>query len=274
MTADTKLIGVRSEILGIGFTRHYEVGEIRYLHFEPARGRGRSYRASHIAFDCGDRTASFGAGMSREEATPIVSLLMQRYGFPGLVRLSGVTISRPGLEGLGWLQERRGCQAGLVLLAACLALLAMRMSSYLREAHSAGWPSVEGVVVESRLAFRQGRRPPLYVYIPEVRYRYRVGNREFTGSKIDFHTQDLWHSKQYAERKLGQYPEGKVVNVAYDPSDHSFAILEAGIAGDSLILMYLDAGFLVLFAGGFVYLLLTMPAERPVQARSASLGSA
>lgn len=40
MTADTKMIGVRQEILGIGITQQYEVAEIRYLHFEPARGRG------------------------------------------------------------------------------------------------------------------------------------------------------------------------------------------------------------------------------------------
>jgi hypothetical protein len=272
MTAGTKMIGVRKEILGIGITQQYEVAEIRYLRFEPARDRGKSYRASHIAFDCGDRTESFGAGISREEAVPIVSLLTQRYNFPGPVRPSGVTISRPGLEGLVWFTTRRGYHAGLVLLALCLALFAVRMSEYLREAHSAQWPVVEGVVMESRLAFMQTRRAPLYM--PAVHYQYRVGNREFTGSQLDFHTQDRWHSRQYAERKLAQYPEGKVVSVSYDPGDPSFAVLEAGLVGDPLSLMYLDAGFLVLFAIGFIYLLVTIPAERPVQARSASLGGA
>jgi len=268
MTADTKMIGVRQEILGIGITQQYEVAEIRYLHFEPARGRGKSYRASHIAFDCGEQTASFGSGISREEATPIVSLLTQRYNFPGPARLSGVTVSRPGLEGLGWFTTRRGYQAGLVLLAVCLALLGVRMSDYLREAHSARWPVVEGVVVDSGLAFTPARRGPLYM--PSVRYQYRVGNREFTGSQLDFHTKDRWHSRQYAERKLGQYPAGKVVRVSYDPDDPSFAVLEAGIAGDPLFLMYLDTGFLVLFAIGFIYLLATMPADRPEPARHGS----
>jgi hypothetical protein len=272
MTAGTKMIGVRKEILGIGITQPYEIAEIRYLHFEPARGRGKSYRASHIAFEYGEQTASFGAGISREEATPIVSLLTQRYNFPGPARLSGVTISRPGLEGLVWFTTRRGYQAGLVLLALCLALLGVRMSDYLREAHSARWPVVEGVVMESRLAFTQTRRGPLYM--PAVHYQYRMGNRDFTGSRIDFHTQDRWHSRQYAERKLGQYPAGKVVRVSYDPGDPSFGVLEAGIAGDPLFLMYLDAGFLVLFAIGFIYLLATMPADRPEPARNSSAVSA
>ena len=268
MTAGTKMIGVRKEILGIGITRPYEVAEIRYLHFEPARGRGKSYRASHIAFEYGEQTAGFGAGISREEATPIVALLTQRYNFPGPARLSGVTISRPGLEGLVWFTTRRGYQAGLVLLALCLALLGVRMSDYLREAHSARWPTVEGVVVDSGLAFQPAKRGP--VYMPTVHYRYRVGNRDFTGSRLDFHTQDRWHSRQYAERKLAQYPEGKVVSVGYDPGDPSFAVLEAGITGDPLSLMYLDAGFLVLFAIGFIYLLVTMPAERPEPAQNSS----
>lgn len=268
MTAGTKMIGVRKEILGIGITQQYDVAEIHYFHFEPARGRGKSYRASHIEFDCGDRTAIFGAGISQEEAAPIVSLLAQRYGFPGPARLSGVTIRRPGLEGLGWFTTRRGYQAGLVLLAVCLGLLAVRMSGYLREAHSARWPVVEGVVVDSGLAFQPARRGP--VYMPSVHYRYRVGNRDFTGSRLDFHTQDIWHSRQFAERKLGQYPAGKGVSVSYDPSDPSFAVLEAGLTGDASSLIYLNAGFLALFAIGFIYLLVTMPAERPAPARSAS----
>lgn len=106
--------------------------------------------------------------------------------------------------------------------------------------------------------------------MPSVRYQYRVGNREFTGSQLDFHTKDRWHSRQYAERKLGQYPAGNVVRVSYDPGDPSFAVLEAGIAGDPLFLMYLDTGFLVLFAIGFIYLLATMPADRPEPARHCS----
>jgi len=270
MTAGAKMIAVRQQILGIGLTRQYDVAEIRYLRFEPARGRGKSYRASHIEFDCGEQTAIFGAGISREEAAPIISLLAQRYNFPGPVRLSGVTLSRPGLEGLVWFTTRRGYQAGLVLIALCLALFAVRMSEYLREAHSARWPAVKGVVVESRLAFQPGGRSTSYVYMPAVHYRYRVGNRDFTGSRLDFHTQDIWHSKKYAEQKLGQYPAGKVVRVSYDPVDPSFALLEAGLTGDASSLIYLNAVFLVLFAIGFIYLLVTMPAERPEPAPNSS----
>jgi hypothetical protein len=268
MTAGTKIIRVRKEILGIGITRQYEVAEIRYLRFEPARGRGKSYRASHISFDCGKQTASFGAGISREEATPIVSLLAQRYNFPGPVRLSGVTISRPGLEGLVWFTTRRGYQAGLALLTVCLAVLGVRMSDYLREAHSARWPVVEGVVVDSGLAFQPAKRGP--VYMPAVHYRYRVGNRDFAGSRLDFHTQDIWHSRPFAERKLAQYPAGKVVSVAYDPADPGFAVLEAGLTGDASSLIYLNAGFLVLFGIAFIYLLVTMPVERPAPAQNSS----
>jgi Protein of unknown function (DUF3592) len=270
MTAGTNVIGVRKDILGIGITQQYDVAEIRYLRFEPARGRGKSYRASHIEFDCDKQTAIFGAGISQEEAVPIISLLTQRYNFPGPVRLSGVTLSRPGLEGLVWFTTRRGYQAGLVLLALCLVLFAVRMSQYLREAHSARWPSVEGVVMESRLAFQPGGRSTLYVYMPAVHYRYRVGNRDFTGSRLDFHTQDLWHSRLYADRKLAQYPEGKVVSVAYDPRDPSFAVLEAGLTGDASSLIYLTGGFLVLFGIGFIYLLVTMPAERPAPVHNPS----
>ncbi len=268
MTAGAKMIAVRKAVLGIGITQQYEVAEIRYLRFEPARGSGKSYRPSQIAFDCADTTASFGAGISQEEATPIISLLTERYNFPGPARLSGVTIRRPGLEGLVWFTTRRGYQAGLVLLALCLALFVVRMSQYLREAHSARWPVVEGVVVQSGLAFQPAKRGP--VYMPAVHYRYRVGNRDFTGSKIDFHTQDRWHSKQYADRKLAQYPEGKVVSLSYDPRDPSFAVLEAGLTGDASSLIYLNAVFLALFGIGFIYLLVTMPAERPEPARNSS----
>jgi hypothetical protein len=253
MIATPENVDVRKEILGIGITRRYPVAQLRWLRFQPATGRGKSYRPSHVAFECHDKTVCFGLGIDQAEATYIIALLTQRYPIPGPVRQSGVTLRRPDLEGLAALRGRQGVWMGLVLFGICFVILAARMPSYLREIRSAKWPTASGIIVDSHSSsVRLGHSEQFAL---EIRYEYPVGTRQFTGSSVNFQPQDRLHSKEYAERVLKRYPVGKSVVVSYDPQNPDSAVLEAGITSERHVLFYLGIGFMAMFGGGFVYML-------------------
>ena len=95
-----------------------------------------------------------------------------------------------------------------------------------RAADSEDWPSVSGRVIESKVVISGGSRFGI-TYDAIVRFRYKVGEHEYTGNRIAF----LWidASRPKAERAVARYPLDTIVEVHVSPSDPTLSVLEAGV---------------------------------------------
>jgi len=113
-----------------------------------------------------------------------------------------------------------------------------------------GRPLLEGVASRRWKRMRgqirgTSARPGEPVYVPDfagrdevanrttplLRYEYTVNGRCFVGTRVN--TVGL-ASNRAARRAAARYPEGKEVEVWYDPRDPSRAVLEPGITGPSV----------------------------------------
>lgn len=76
------------------------------------------------------------------------------------------------------------------------------------------WPTVDGVVVSSQV--QRGCKNLAY-YLPFVTYRYTVERQEYVGRRIAFGA-NTCSSESDATKITNAYPEGKTVQVHFDPS--------------------------------------------------------
>jgi len=103
---------------------------------------------------------------------------------------------------------------------------------------SLNWPSVEGVVVVSKISKdRKKNDDPntkkikKYVtkYHLNLRYKYEVEGKVYSSSNISYHRKSIpndRYNRKYSEQTSAKYPVGKKVKVYYDPSDHERSVLE------------------------------------------------
>jgi hypothetical protein len=110
--------------------------------------------------------------------------------------------------------------------------------SILRGLRSRSWSSVVGEIIESNLDLVRGARGSK-LYAPSVRYAYRVQGRNYESERVFFGFADFY-TKRGAVSVVEAYPIGQQVDVYYDPSDPSCAVLRRGITGRTLV----AAGFL------------------------------
>lgn len=84
------VLTVRSDLLGVGKTREYDVSHVKNLRVSPqpsdpfgwgAKMRLRGSGAGTIAFDYGAKTFRFGAGLEEAEASQIIDALKARHTF-------------------------------------------------------------------------------------------------------------------------------------------------------------------------------------------------
>jgi hypothetical protein len=117
-------------------------------------------------------------------------------------------------------------------LAAVLAhLTAERLVLRRLSRQSTGWPSVAGVVVDTRSVWssspRSGRS-----YWPRVRYRYAVGGTAYLGDRVSFRAD---YARADAEGAVARYPAGSAVSVSYSPGNPGSSVLEPGTWHDGLL---------------------------------------
>jgi len=142
--------------------------------------------------------------------------------------------------------------AVLVVLALLFVVSCASLPQYLRIRKSPQWPTVQGVITVSETLFHHGR---FEGYTGNIRYRYRVGDKEYLGTRLSFEavhlgTQDNWR------QVLAPYPLGKTVTVFYDPAHPDVAVLEPGLVGELSLLFKLIFILMGTFAGFFLLLLL------------------
>lgn len=121
--------------------------------------------------------------------------------------------------------------AVVVIASACFALIGVENTRLARE--SAGWPSVEGEILQSGLDEQissgttgRGSR----TYQPVVRYRYRVGGTDFDGQRVAL-GEYATAARADAEAVVQRYAVGRRVPVHYRPDAPATAVLEVGSHG-------------------------------------------
>jgi hypothetical protein len=137
---------------------------------------------------------------------------------------------------------------GIIIVLFTLAGLVMagwgwRMIA--RGRRTLAWPSVEGVIEESRLASEEDDTLPKIVFSYTVaEHRYRCDTK-LPG--------DAALSPDLAESRVNKYPAGRQVRVHYNPLQPDQATLEPGPARDDWLIFSLGLAAAVLGLGFLIF---------------------
>jgi hypothetical protein len=144
--------------------------------------------------------------------------------------------------------------AAVIFIVIGFVLLIYFGGQAIHAVRSSTWPTVEGMVTESKIVQHTGRRNRT-TDIPKITYRYsvdgvdHVGTRLFFGSELSpsWTTGAKWttDTKEY----IARYPPRTVVRVHYDPDDAATSVLEAGVKSAIVLPVVLS---LVFIGGGVV----------------------
>ncbi len=97
------------------------------------------------------------------------------------------------------------------------------------------WPSVTGIISETRMASDEND------LLPDIRFSYTVDNRHFEG-RLEFPPGTM-PMPGFAANQIEKYPLGSEVMVYYNPQQPDQATLEPGRARDDWLLLAVGIGF-------------------------------
>jgi len=144
---------------------------------------------------------------------------------------------------------------GAVFLVLGLAGAIWGYSTLARDNASASWPSVEGTMLSSTVSRRVSRtgsgaqKSTRIRHEVNVSYEYTVNGQFYTSDRIRREKYQTRHPSR-AWDMARKYPQGKKVDVYYDPASPDKAVLIAGAHEGSYI--FLCAGIFFLLVGGAV----------------------
>jgi len=128
--------------------------------------------------------------------------------------------------------------AALMISGGCMT--AIGGSDFFLGHASEKWPTTKGSIELSQLGTgtkRQRVGPDRRYYYPQIRYRYRVGMREYVSERISANSVFILGARDLSDFKsdpaearavVARYPGGSTVRVFYDPDDPRDALLEPG----------------------------------------------
>jgi len=137
---------------------------------------------------------------------------------------------------------------GFLFFLACGLLAGVMMIASLATAQvAARWPTTPGSVITSRVESRReptggGASRTMVVWSPLVEYVYRVGAREYHGTRIGFGP-TVSAGRDLAEAIVARYPEKATVTVHYHPANPSQATLETHVAHGWIGLVFVLVSF-------------------------------
>jgi hypothetical protein len=107
------------------------------------------------------------------------------------------------------------------------------------------WPTIEGEILESRAEVDRTSDAGHVSYRPKVRYRYRIGGREYVSENYTYKGYST--ARQVVEEIVGRYPTGSQVQVHCFPRRPKWSVLEPGTTPSQyLVAMIFAAGMLTL----------------------------
>lgn len=146
-------------------------------------------------------------------------------------------------------------------IAAGIVILVIGIAIERRARISRRWPSVKGVVVSSKILKERSsgsnsspghRVTEGNQYKPEVTFEYSVFGVKYVSNKVsfaDYSTNATAHATRVTER----YPEGKAVDVYYNPDNPEDAVLERR-GGCAVLLLILGGLFMIAVSSLFIYI--------------------
>jgi len=136
-----------------------------------------------------------------------------------------------------WVDYAVVCGTSLFLLLGGF-LLKMGVQNLWRASASEGWPKAPAVIVSSVVSTSESHdarsRSHTTIYAADTKFRYRVGEREYTTSLRRFGQLGGSPDLSEAEVLRFRYAPDAAVTVSYDPADPSIAATEPGFDADAL----------------------------------------
>ncbi len=137
---------------------------------------------------------------------------------------------------------------GTIFLIVGYCILAFWGKPTLRNAkESVDWPTVPGVVTESKVGSHRGDDGT--TYSADVTYKYTVDDTEISCERIWFGDNYSSSGRSQFVKIVSEYPVGNEVTVFYKPDDPFIAVLKPGPVFSSYIGFGLGWGFLVIGGG-------------------------
>lgn len=136
---------------------------------------------------------------------------------------------------------------GVVMLQSLLAIA--------RGYASNRWPQTTGTILESRVEEHVNTAGQL-LFFPQVRYRYRVGGKEYESTNIQFPTRTS-ASRRRAEVLVAKYLVTASVPVSYLSRKPCVSVLEPGLTANAFVDATIGLGFIFSTVVGCYYVLLT-----------------
>ncbi len=119
---------------------------------------------------------------------------------------------------------------------------------------SASWPSVTGTVTKAQVGSAGLAR-----YVVDVSYTYRVGDNDFTGSRVRV-SDGEYDRRDSVVQEIRGLSAGQTVLVFYKPSDPRQALLKVGAGFQEYALLFIP---LLMFGFGLSSLCLLLWMRRP-----------
>jgi hypothetical protein len=132
---------------------------------------------------------------------------------------------------------------GIAILRALLAIA--------RGHASRCWPRTTGTIIESRVA-EHVNADGQFVFFPQVRYQYVVGEQRYESVNIRFPTKSCT-SRRRAEILVAKYPATTSTMVSFHSAKPAVSVLEPGLTGTAFLDAALGVGFLLSSALGCYY---------------------
>jgi hypothetical protein len=161
--------------------------------------------------------------------------------------------------------------AAIFLVVGPLLLVNLGLQA-IQAVHSSSWPSVDGVVTESRVDQAtdiHGDKTD----IPRITYRYSVDGVEHVGTRLFFGSQypESWtagakwtaHTQEY----IARYPPGLALRVHYDPDHAATSVVEAGVTSAIVLPVVLA---LMVTGGGVLTAFLARRTARQLRASAST----
>jgi hypothetical protein len=135
---------------------------------------------------------------------------------------------------------------GLVHLSVVILFLRIPMAIASYE-----WPTVEGVIVSSEVSSTGLDE----YFCTDIRYQYVVNGIEYVSTRVE--VQDVCtNSRNTARSTVSRYPSGKIVELYYNPTKPTFAVLVPGLPAHNsiviLIMVFIFGFGVILTHKGFV----------------------
>jgi hypothetical protein len=112
------------------------------------------------------------------------------------------------------------------------------------------WPAADGVVVRSGVQTRDVNRL-------SIAYEYEVDGRTYTGTRYSYG--EVGTDTRHWHKVAAELPAGTPVTVRYDPADPAESLLQPGLNGFVLSMIWFLTPFNIIAVGGWVWFLNSRP---------------